>query len=93
MAQGRIERRLQEFLEHLRADLTTYDKAVPAGTAEVNPRVNARVGGFLRRLREALKRTLDARIRPGARHGEAELVGPEEAGLYLGPGRAQDGVE
>jgi len=83
----------QELLEHMRADLTTYHKAVPAGTAEVNPAVNARVGGFLRRLREALKRTRDARIRLNARHGEAELVGPEEAGQNLGPGSAQDGVE
>src|SRR5262249_19428472 len=83
----------QELLEHLRADLTTYHKAVPARAAEVNPGVDARVGGFLRRLREALKRTRDARIRLSARYGEADLVGPEKAGQYLGPGGAQDGVE
>ena len=53
--QVRIVFGLQELLEHLRADLTTYHKAVPAGTAEVNPGVDARVGGFLRRLREAPK--------------------------------------
>src|SRR5262245_4645689 len=91
--QVRIVYRLQELLEHLRADLTTYHKAVPAGTAEVNPAVNARVGVFLRRLREALKRTRDARKWLNARHSEAELVSPEEAGQYLGPGGAQDGVE
>ena len=83
---------MTQTIEHLRADLTTYHKAIPARTAEVNPSIYARVGGFLRRLPEALKRTRDARIRPGARHGEVELVGPEEAGQYLGPGRAQDGV-
>src|SRR5262245_20421585 len=92
-SQVRIVYRLQELLEHLRPDLTTYHKAVPAGPAEVNPAVNARVGVFLRRLREALKRTRDARIRLSAYYGEAELVGPEEAGQYLGPGCAQDGVE
>src|SRR5262245_52953139 len=83
----------QELLEHMRADLTTYHKPVPAGTAKVNSGVDARVGGFLRRLREALKRTRDARIRLSARYGEADLVGPEEAGQYLGPGCAQDGVQ
>src|SRR5262245_59122393 len=83
----------QELLEHIRADLTTYHKAIPAGTAEVNSGVDARVGGFLRRLREALKRTRDARIRLNARYSEADLVGPEEAGQYLGPGCAQDGVQ
>src|SRR5262245_30432316 len=67
IAQGLFGRGPQELLEHLRADLTTYHKSVPAGTAKVNPAINARIGGFLRRLREALKRTRDARVRLSAR--------------------------
>src|SRR6266511_3894181 len=52
--QVKIARGPQELLKHMRADLTTYHKAVPARSAEVNPGVDTRVRAFLRRLREVV---------------------------------------
>src|SRR5262249_41879534 len=87
-----INSRLQEIGESMRADLPPDHQPILAGSWEVNPGVDARIGGFLRQLREALKRALDAGEWRSARYGEAELVGSEEAGKHLGPGGAQNGM-
>src|SRR5262249_17842227 len=84
--------RLQEIVEGLRADLPPDHQPILAGTGEVNPRVDARFGGLLRHLREALKRALDAGEWRSARYGKADLVGSEEAGKHLSPGGAENGV-
>src|SRR5262245_41384637 len=71
--------RLQVLGEGLATDLLALEDARHGGVAEVNPRVHAGVAILLLGLAQALERPRNTSERRPARHGEAQLIGAEEA--------------
>jgi hypothetical protein len=70
-------------------DPLTEPYAIAARLAEMDARINTRVGVLLRRVREAGEGTGDAWERRPARHGEGDVVSAEEMSEHRG-GRAAE---